>query len=536
MSGRGLLPSACALLFSISLSAQYDFHRLSFEEERLIAPSLISSGTLAHTAIKPWRKAHTDTLFSLDTLLRSAPIEGRFARTWVGRKLFNERLVEVRTPDFDLSLDPVVDLGLGRQSGQSLWVNTRGLLIEARIGRQISLQSSWLESQALFPDWVRQSIDTNGIVPGNGLARPFGAQAADFNIATAMLSYTPSRYFNFSFGHGRNFFGEGYRSLFLSDAGFNYPHLRIETTVWKIKYINLYNWMSDLRPEVSVDGVYKRKYTAMHYLSFDLNDRWNFGLFEAVIWGDSVLQRGFDVDFINPVIFYNAIEFARGSRGGNSLVGFSSSYRIKPHWTAYGQFLFDELSTKDIAAGNGSWKNKFGWQLGSKWYAPLGWEGGFLRLEYNSVRPYTYSHKEVLSNHAHYGQPLAHPWGGNFREAVVELAYDRVRYGASVRYHYGRQGNDSIGGYYGRNVYVSYTERPTDDGHFIAQDLGSSLHFAEARAHWTVNPAMRLRLEVWGQWRSLRYDDPLPGQFENSNTWALGFGLRSVLFNRYFDF
>jgi hypothetical protein len=157
-------------------------------------------------------------------------------------------------------------------------------------------------------------------------------------------------------------------------------------------------------------------------------------------------------------------------------------------------------------------------------------------LEYNSVRPYTYSHKEVLSNHAHYGQPLAHPWGGNFREAVVELAYDRVRYGASVRYHYGRQGNDSIGGYYGRNVYVSYTERPTDDGHFIAQDLGSSLHFAEARAHWTVNPAMRLRLEVWGQWRSLRYDDPLPGQFENSNTWALGFGLRSVLFNRYFDF
>ncbi|MBI1317076.1 hypothetical protein GC167_09515 [bacterium] len=531
---------ALALLLGASLvapiQAQYDFHRLSLEEERLLGPVLYSTESHTHTAVKPWRKSHTDTVAPLDTLLYSEPVLGRFSRTWVGRKLLNERLVQVRTPDFDLSLDPVVDLTVGRESNANLWVNTRGVLAEGRIGRQVRFQTSWLESQAVFPEWVRQSIDSNGIVPGNGIARPFGETGADFNIATGMLSYTPSRYFNISFGHGRNFFGEGYRSMFLSDASFNYPHLRIETTVWKIKYINLYNWMSDLRPEVAVDGVYKRKYTAMHYLSLDLGDRWNLGLFEAVIWGDSVLQRGFDVDFINPIIFYNAIEFARGSRGGNSLVGFSASYKIQSGWMAYGQFLFDELSTKDIAAASGSWKNKFGYQIGSKWYEPLGWKGGFVRLEYNAARPYTYSHKEVLSNHAHYGQPLAHHWGGNFREGIVEMAYDRVRYGASVRYHYGRQGNDSAGVYYGRDVYTSYTERPYDDGHFIAQDNPSTMHFVDARAYWTVNPPMRLRLEVWANYRSMRFDQPVDGLYEDQSQWALGVGLRTVLFNRYFDF
>jgi len=51
-------------------------------------------------------------------------------------------------------------------------------------------------------------------------------------------------------------------------------------------------------------------------------------------------------------------------------------------------------------------------------------------LEYNSVRPYTYSHRYVSENdevvigaYSHYNQELAHPLGANFREILTVWNY-----------------------------------------------------------------------------------------------------------------
>lgn len=35
--------------------------------------------------------------------------------------------------------------------------------------------------------------------------------------------------------------------------------------------------------------------------------------------------------------------------------------------------------------------------------------------EFNTARPYTYAHFDRLSNYSNYNQPLAHPFGANFR-------------------------------------------------------------------------------------------------------------------------
>ena len=35
---------------------------------------------------------------------------------------------------------------------------------------------------------------------------------------------------------------------------------------------------------------------------------------------------------------------------------------------AYGQFMLDELSLGDVKGGDNSWKNKFGYQVGVKYY------------------------------------------------------------------------------------------------------------------------------------------------------------------------
>ena len=60
-------------------------------------------------------------------------------------------------------------------------------------------------------------------------------------MANGHVSYQTSKHFNFQFGHGKHFIGDGYRSMLLSDNSFNYPYLKITTDVWKVSYVNLYS-------------------------------------------------------------------------------------------------------------------------------------------------------------------------------------------------------------------------------------------------------------------------------------------------------
>ena len=149
-------------------------------------------------------------------------------------------------------------------------------------------------------------------------------------MASGELTYTPDNIFSITLGQGRNFFGEGYRSMMLSDAAFNYPFLRIETTFWKVKYTNLWAQLYDVRPEaqLSTNGGYAKKYLSSHYLSINLTTRWNLSFFEAIVVGDTAQQEGVDISFFNPIIFYRPVEFAVGSQSGNALLGLGTSYKL----------------------------------------------------------------------------------------------------------------------------------------------------------------------------------------------------------------
>ena len=71
-----------------------------------------------------------------------------------------------------------------------------------------------------------------------------------------------------------------------------------------------------------------------------------------------------------------------------------------------------------MTTSDGWWANKFGIQLGAKYFNAFDVENLYLQAEYNAIRPYTYSHKELNYNLGHNNQPLAHLWGANFREFV----------------------------------------------------------------------------------------------------------------------
>ena len=179
--------------------------------------------------------------------------------------------------------------------------------------------------------------------------------------------------------------------------------------------------LRDVRSEVTEDGSFRTKYMANHYLSYNVTKRLNIGLFESVIWQNDN-DRGFDFNYINPIIFYRAIEFSTGSRGGNALIGLSAKYKFTDRINAYGQLIIDEFSTSDVSGANGSYKNKTGYQLGVKYYHAFGLKNLTVQAEYNRVRPFTYSHNTVVLNYGHNNQSMAHTLGSNFSEFYSDCA------------------------------------------------------------------------------------------------------------------
>jgi hypothetical protein len=65
-------------------------------------------------------------------------------------------------------------------------------------------------------------------------------------------------------------------------------------------------------------------------------------LFESVVWTNSN-DRGFDVNFVNPIIFYRAVEFASSARSGNAILGLTFKYKWSDRINFYGQFILSFL-------------------------------------------------------------------------------------------------------------------------------------------------------------------------------------------------
>ncbi len=530
-----LLFLSCCPVF---VSAQYQYQRLNHIRAIQENARLYDLDVDFHTSLNPVDKWQMD---SAGLSVKNAELLKFGYRQWFWRKLFDESLVKLKDDKYELTIDPVINLRYGYDlADESIpYTSTRGFAVSGKLGKYFSFTSSFLENQARFPSYVGEFAENYEVVPGQGYARPFGGNALDFSMASGEISYAPNSLFSFTLGQGRNFFGEGYRSLILSDVAFNYPFFRIQTSFWKIKYTNLWAQLYDVRDEVSENGIFAKKYLSSHYFSLNINSRWNVCLFESIVIGDTAQQRGLDVSFFNPLILYRPVEFAVGSGAGNALLGFGSSYKIKDGLMVYGQALLDEFTFSEFFSSSGYWANKFSYQLGLKYYNAFGVEGLFGRVEYNGARPYTYTHKQPLTNYGHYGQPLAHPWGANFNEGLTRWLYTHKRWEYEMAFHYGKMGLDTAGSNWGSDIYKTYSTREMDYENSTGQGLEATLIYFMARAAWMVNPESGLKLEAGFQMRSMtaQVSDgtstrPLP--LGESN--FVFIGLRTEFLNRYFDF
>ncbi|EAS20381.1 conserved hypothetical protein [Flavobacteria bacterium BBFL7] len=500
-------------------------------------------GNNAHTAVKPYTFSYVDQYFDLEAERASLM---KNESTWLGKKWWNEHFFEVAGDDYWFVVDPGVDLQIGKDSGDDIntFNNTRLVNISGGIGKQITFGASIQESQGRFAGYFNREIESRapdggnpGIVPGRGIAEDGGESIYDYPVATGYINYKPSKYFDLQLGHGQHFIGDGYRSLVLSDNSQPFPYAKVNAKFWKLDYTVLYTSLRDVRSEVTADDSFRTKFMVYHYLSWNATEKLNIGLFESVLWQDDN-QRGFDFNYLNPIIFYQAIELQTGSRGGNALIGATAKYKFTDRITGYAQLVLDEFSGASVVNGDGSYQNKSAYQLGLKWQNAFKVKDLMLQAEYNRVRPYTYSHNTVVLNYANSNQALAHPWGANFYETTFIGRYTKDRWYGNAQFTLGERGldiNDGIdNAFYGGDIYRSEDDRIADNGNELGQGNRVTFMYAQLEAGYLINPASQLR--IYGQ---VIYRDFNPhfevGNVTEQNTTWLNIGLRTDIMNWSFD-
>jgi hypothetical protein len=411
--------------------------------------------------------------------------------------------IQVDKSNFYLRLNPVFDFNYGKAYGDSIsttFRNVRGIEMRGGIADKVWFYSSLHETQEAFPAYTNRWIAQTGAVPGAGYIKVYEPSFAknvrgyDYLSSQGIIGFNIIPEISVQLGHGRNFIGNGYRSLFLSDVGANYFYLKLNTRVWIFDYENIFAELNAQGQRVG-DRLIPKKYFATHHLSLNLTDRINIGLFESIVFSR---PNHFELQYLNPVIFYRTVEQMVGSPD-NAMIGADMSIKLGRSIKLYGQLLLDELIIKNLLKQNGWWGNKYGIQAGLQYFDVAGIDHLDMRVEFNLVRPYTYSDSDSTANYSHHLQPLAHPMGANFYETILQMRYAPIE---ALEFNpfmmYAVAGEDYNGINSGSNILKLNKDRTSEfdvdlpngyraDIWLVGMDMSYSIYhnlYADASVYW----------------------------------------------------
>lgn len=388
---------------------------------------------------------------------------------------------------------------------QSIFQIGGGAGLSFTLKNKLAAEAEIFTQNSNYPSYLLANNLVTSVLPGTNYTH-FTNEGLSTTIGNFYLSYTPHKIFNIQVGQGKNFIGDGYRSLLLSDHAYNYPFLKINTTFWNIKYTNIFAMMADIRNSNGNPAEFNRKFISAHYLDWNISRRVSLGVFESVIWQakDTLLNRQFDINYLNPVIFFRPVEYAQGS-SDNVLLGLNLKVKITNNYQLYGQFILDEFLLKEITGDStGWWANKYGFQAGAKAIEPFAIKNLQAQIEYNWVRPFTYSHGSIQQNYGHYNASLAHPLGANFKEWNFFLRYTYRHFQIEEQITSVIFGTDTSSSSFGGNIYQSYRNRIQDYNNKIGQGLRNDLFFHRLKISYIIQPRINLRAFVQHSYRALK--------------------------------
>lgn len=311
----------------------------------------------------------------------------------------------------------------------------------------------------------------------------------------ARVSYAPYDFLNLQVGFDQNFIGQGSRSMLLGDYTAPYPFVQLRTKIWRLEMTNLYQFFNEDKLGENIP-----KYASTHFFNYYVTPRLQIGLFESVVFApkDTVMNRGYELAYLNPFLFYRPTEYGLGSQD-RLVVGLNLSYEFNPIMI-YGQFVLDEFVLSELMEKTRWWANKYGGQIGVKGKVEISPTVKFQGLaELNFARPFIYSHLDVNTVYGHKGRPLAHPMGSNFVEVYTEASFIfQSGLALKPRFFFAQQGgfDGSEEVSYGNNVYQSYVKRPFDHGfHIGGNGKLNRIHFS-MEVSYTLSKKLKLEAFV----------------------------------------
>lgn len=443
-------------------------------------------------------------------------------------------LYEVNTKDFHVVINPVIQQvqSIEMNNKKRVYLNSKGLELRGMIGKKIGFYSYLTDNQENGPRYYRERVDSLGAAQGVGFYKifkytPTGDKGQDYFDYRGYITFNVAKYIDVQYGYDKNFIGNGFRSLLLSDVAAPTLFLKLNTKVWKLNYQNLFMELNPTFTGGSGGAVLEKKYAAMHHLSIQLSDNINLGLFEAVMFKR---RNKFDFAYLVPVIFYRAVESGLGS-GDNAILGTDFKVNFDRHFQFYGQAVMDEFKLSEITKK--SWANKIGLQAGMKYIDVAGIQNLDMQVEWNIVRPYTYSHFDSATTYTHYNQPLAHPLGANFADLVGILRYQPTnKLSFEGRLIYAKQGLDtSLNSKttFGGNIFRNYNDRIGDANQTVGQGIAAKTLNMNLLGSYEIKT--NLYLDAALQFRNFK-----KGNDKSQNTLMLSLGIRLNMNRREFDY
>lgn len=506
------------LLLSGKIFAQ---HTLPLTEEYAVPTAYFFNNSDGHSTIQP----------AVDADLRRRKVTGDSAalqipvyanrlswdKYYVNHRAhpYSESFVPVKSDyNFGFLLRPIYDFQFGKElkDNRTLLTTAGGIILDADYKQKLGIELRFAGGMTVLPNYQDSIAQHYGVIPGWGdkAIRKDANGRYTFSHFSGNIVWRPSKVFNLQIGRDKHFWGDGHRSLFLSDLSAAYPYIQQQTTIWKLQYTSMFAWLKSPTDTMFWGNVYPHyanKFGTFHYLSFNAAKWLNLGVFESVIWQgeDQNRYRGFDVNYLNPIVFFRPVEYSLGS-SDNAMLGFAMKVRFNANNLFYSQIILDEFYLKEIRNWKqGWWANKQGIQLGYKCFNFAQVQNFFLQAELNIVRPYTYSHGSPQQNYSNAGMPLAHPLGANFAELFGLLQYQWNGLTVAGKLVGARMGVDPAGKNFGQDIFASYITRSSTDpahptavdyNHHLFDGVATNIFYAEFKAAYRFNTAFPLRLEL----------------------------------------
>ena len=206
-----------------------------------------------------------------------------------------------------LAINPLLNFQVGtEQNNQTgVLVNTRGIAINGILVNKIAFYASFCDNQENPLSYIGKRINQQQAVPGVDYYLNRSQNQYDYLSAQTYIQFPlVKKYIQAQIGYGKQFWGYGQRSLFLSDYGASAPYLHLHSQFKKFSYDNLF---MELTPQYMRGGdkVLDHKYASFHHLSMHVHPKLEVGIFESVVFGR---PNHYEWSYFNPLILLRQAE------------------------------------------------------------------------------------------------------------------------------------------------------------------------------------------------------------------------------------